>query len=105
MDDGKGTSLVITRTKKGQKLFDSIAKDFLWKEVHYEEGVRHNVSEFSSVIMPKQRDSFFKDMNSKSFQKLCRKYIYDPLWKRICRKIKHTIQYTLDNQTKRGISK
>ena len=59
MDDGKGTSLIITRTNKGQNLFDSIEMDLRWKEVNYEDGVRHNVSEFSSVAMPQQRDSFF----------------------------------------------
>lgn len=97
MDDGKGTSLIITRTNKGQNLFDSIEMDLRWKEVNYEDGVRHNVSEFSSVAMPQQRDSFFTDMNSMSFKSLSNKYIYGPLWKRIGRKIKHTMQYTISN--------
>lgn len=98
MDDGKGTSLIITRTNKGQNLFNSIEMDLRWKEVNYEDGVRHNVAEFSSVTMPQQRDSFFIDMNSMSFKRLSNKYIYGPIWKRIGRKIKHTIQRTIDNR-------
>lgn len=50
------TSLIITRTNKGQNLFNSIEMDLRWKD------------------------------------------IYGPLWKRIGRKIKHTIQYTISNR-------
>ena len=99
MDDGRGTSIIITRTEKGQELFDSVKSDMKWKEVAYEEGVRHNVSEYSSVDKPEIREQFFRNVNSMSFRRLCNKYIYGPLWRRVGRKIKHRM---LDSSDKRG---
>lgn len=95
MDDGMGTSLVITRTDKGQELFEQIKEKLKWKEVSYEEGVRGNPSEYKSVARPEQRDTFFIDMNSMTFKKLVNKYLEGPLWKRIGRKGKRVIQKSL----------
>ena len=33
MNDGRGTSLVITRTDKAQEFFESIKSELKWKEV------------------------------------------------------------------------
>ena len=92
MHDGRGTSLVITRTEKGQEFFDSIKSELKWKEVSYEEGVKGNPSEYSSVARPRQRDTFFEDLQKMSFSKLKNKYLEGPLWKRAGRKIKRTIK-------------
>ena len=95
MNDGRGTSLVITRTEKGQELFDSIKSELKWKEVSYEDGVKGNPSEYSSVARPQQRDTFFEDLDQLGFRKLSIKYIEGPLWKRAGRKIKRTIKKIL----------
>lgn len=95
MNDGRGTSLVITRTDKGQELFERIKSELKWKEVSYEEGVKRNPSEYSSVARPQQRDTFFEDLQKMSFSKLKNKYLEGPLWKRAGRKIKRTIKKIL----------
>lgn len=95
MNDGRGTSLVITRTEKGQKFFEGIKCELKWKEVSYEEGVKGNPSEYSSVARPHQRDTFFEDLNQLGFRKLSIKYLEGPLWKRIGRKIKRNIKKIL----------
>ena len=95
MNDGRGTSLVITRTEKGQVLFDSIKSELKWKEVNYEEGVKDNPSEYSSVPSPQQRDTFFTDLEKLSFEEMEKKYLEGPLWKRAGRKIKRTIKKIL----------
>lgn len=92
MNDGKGTSLVITRTEKGQKLFEQIKNDTQWKEVSYNDGVKCNPSEYSSVGKPKERACFFADMNKMTIQQLEKKYVYGPLWKRIGRKVKAKVK-------------
>lgn len=92
MNDGKGTSLVITRTEKGQKLFEQIKNDTQWKEVGYNDGVKCNPSEYSSVGKPKERACFFADMNKMTIQQLEKKYVYGPLWKRIGRKVKAKVK-------------
>lgn len=88
MNDNLGVSLVITRTDKGQSLFDSVYKQMKIKEVTYEDGVRENRAEYQSYPMPKERTSFFKDMNRMSFEKLSHKYVDVPLWKQLARKLK-----------------
>ena len=77
MNDGKGTSLVITRTDKGQELFESIKNELKWKEVSYEDGVRGNPSEYSSVARPATRDTFFADLDTLSFEEMEKKYAAD----------------------------
>ena len=98
MNDGRGTSVVITRTEKGQELFDSIKHDLKWKEVSYEEGVRSNPSEHSSVSRPRQRDAFFTDLDKLSFEEMEKKYAHDirvPLRRRVVSIIKRIIKKTL----------
>ena len=92
LNDGKGTSLVITRTEKAQELFDLLKDNLKWKEVSYEDGVKYNTPEYKSVIKPKRRDDFYKDVNSMCFSKLVNKYVYGPLWKKIGRKLKNAIK-------------
>ena len=98
MNDGKGTSLVITRTQKGQELFESIKSELKWKEVSYEDGVRSNPSEYKSVARPQQRDTFFDDLDNLPFEEIKKKYAADikvSLPRKVVRKIKHTIKKIL----------
>lgn len=99
MNDGKGTSLVITRTQKGQMLFDRIKREELkWKEVSYEDGIKENPSEYSSVVRPKERETFFEDLNMQSFEKMEKKYAADikiSLIRRIFRKLKFLLKRLL----------
>ena len=98
MNDGRGTSLVITRTEKGQELFDSIKSELKWKEVSYEDGVKGNPSEYSSVARPQQRNTFFDDLEKMPFAKMEKKYAADikvSLARKVMRKIKRTIKKIL----------
>lgn len=95
MNDGKGTSLVITRTSKGQKIFESISNKMSIKEVTYEAGVKANPSEFKSVTRPVQRNYFFDDMYDMSFDELKKKYsspVKLSFHFRVKRKIKNIIK-------------
>lgn len=76
MSDGKGTSLVLIRTKKGTYLWNQIRSRLKVKEVSYQEGVRGNTSEYKSVKRPIQRDTFFDDMNLLSYEELMHKYLH-----------------------------
>lgn len=98
MNDGRGTSLVITRTEKGQELFESIKNELKWKEVSYEEGVKGNPSEYSSVARPQQRDTFFTDLEKLPFEEMEKKYAADikvSFPRKAVRKIKRTINKIL----------
>lgn len=92
MNDNLGVSLVITRTNKGQLIFDSVSDKLNRKEVSYEDGVRENKSEYQSYPMSKERSNFFEDMNTMSFEKLSHKYVDVPLWKQIAKKLKRFVK-------------
>lgn len=95
MNDGKGTSLVLIRTDKGQKIFGSICETMKLKEVSYESGVEENPAEYKSCARPSQRDTFFDDMHTMGFEELERKYavpIKYPLKTRVKRKVKKIIK-------------
>lgn len=74
MNDGKGTSLVLVRTEKGKNLLQEIIEDLKVKEVSYEDGVAGNRAEYKSALRPMERDSFFNDMHSLTFEELKAKY-------------------------------
>ena len=88
LNDNKGISLVITRSQKGQELFEAIRQGLIYKEVSYEDGVRENKSEYQSYSRPKERDYFFVDMRRLSFEELAKKYTSTPVWKKCGRKVK-----------------
>ena len=77
MNDGKGTSLVIARTDKGQDMFNSIKDKLKWREVSYEDAVKFNTAEYMSVKRPSERNDFFIDLNSMPFEEIIKKYVED----------------------------
>lgn len=97
MNDGNGTSLILIRSDKGMKLFETINSKLKLKEVVYEDGVRSNPAEYKSCCKPPQRDTFFKDMEVMEFEELEKKYassIKVTFKSRVKRKIKSTIKST-----------
>lgn len=92
MNNGLGTSLVLIRTKKGQEIFNYISCEMKLKEVTYEAGVKGNPAEYKSCVRPSQRDTFFDDMHTMSFEELEGKY--DP-----------PIKYSLKTRAKRKTKK
>lgn len=98
MNDGNGTSLILIRTDKGMKAFETISSKLKLKEVTYEEGVRCNPAEYKSCSRPPQRDTFFKDMDVMEFEELEKKYaspIKVTFKSRVKRKVKNTIKSAL----------
>lgn len=92
MNDEMGTSLVLIRTDKGQKAFDSIYETMKLKEVTYEASVKENPAEYRSCTRPSQRDTFFDDMHTMSFEELEKKYAAP-------------IKYSLKTRAKRKVKK
>ena len=90
MNDRQGTSLVLIRTKKGKEIFDYISCKMELKEVTYEAGVKGNPAEYKSCVRPLQRDTFFDDMQTMSFEELETKYA-------------SPIKYTLKTRVKRKV--
>lgn len=95
MSDGRGTSLVIVRTVKGQQLFETIQGNIKWQEVCYDDAVRENPAEYRSVERPPQRNSFFADLEIEPFENMIVKYVSNTqpiLLRRIARKVKKMVK-------------
>ncbi len=91
MNDGKGTSIIIVRTKKGQAIIDERKMHMKIKEVSYKKAVRGNPSECRSVDRPEHRNIFFKDMVQLTFDELSKKYA-SPVKMGIKASVKHALE-------------
>lgn len=97
MNDGKGVSLVILRTSKGIELFDGIKANIYCREVSYEDGVKWNLAEYRSAKRPEERNYFFDNLATMSFDELVTKYAMSTpvsIKRRIKRSIKKLIMKT-----------
>lgn len=103
MNDGKGISLVIIRTEKGQEIFEIAKQQLKWKEVSYEEGVTFNPAEYRSPVRPEMRDTFYHDLTSISFPEIAKKYASPEIVPRSVR-LKRIIKNTIKNFSRGGYS-
>ncbi len=74
MDDNKGTSLVIVNSEKGEKLFEQIKNDSVYKQADLSEALKYNTSMTKSVEPHKNREKFFAKIDSFDFEKDVKKY-------------------------------
>lgn len=73
-NEDTGISLIMVQSTKGMELFNNCEERIEWIEVDYAEAVRSNPSMTCSVKKPPLRDSFMKDVNKLSYDKLHAKY-------------------------------
>lgn len=93
LDDDKGTSLVITNTLKGTKIFKSIQDNMIYQTVDLDQAIKYNPSYLKSVTPNKYREKFFNEYNLVPFDVLIQKYGRKkrPFIRRILSKIKRLI--------------
>lgn len=99
LNDNYGTSLIITRTERGQSIFDKIKESLNWEEVAYENSVQFNHFEYESVFRPTQRSNFYKDLEKLPFERMEKKYASEikvSFIKRILRKIKRILKHLIN---------
>lgn len=83
IDTEKGISLIIPRSEKGKEFIELVRRRLYLKETEYDNAVADNMAENKSVICPKNRDAFFKDVVSMNYSDLENKYLYPSLKLRI----------------------
>ena len=74
MDQDKGTSLVLINSLKGQKLFDSIKSDIVWKEFSADVLRDNDAANKSLRAAMSNRHAFFEDLDKLSFDKVANRY-------------------------------
>lgn len=76
MDDGKGTSLVVINSEKGQVLFDKLKDSMICEEVDFKKAIAENPSFNTTSKANPNADRFFKDLkNGEDFEKIVMEYI------------------------------
>lgn len=76
MDDGKGVSLVVIQSTKGEELFNRIKHHLKIKKVNIEKVFeKHNEAMIKSSKLPIDREEFWKDYQVLSFEDLSKKYV------------------------------
>ena len=68
MDDNEGTSLVLTHSKKGKRLFDMLAKNINFKQVTLEQASRMNPSLLESSVHHSDREKVLEAIFQGSFE-------------------------------------
>lgn len=75
MDQDKGTSLVMINSDKGMQLFNATKSQLAWKEFTMEDARRGNPAMDSSLKpASKNREAFFKALDSMPFDKVAAKF-------------------------------
>lgn len=74
LDDGKGTSLVIVNSEKGQRIFDIIKDDLKYERVDLAKSISRNPARIRSADKNYRRKKYFKIINSENFENLTYKY-------------------------------
>ncbi len=74
LDDDNGTSLVMVQSEKGAELFQRIESFIVCREMPFSLSVASNPAYHKSVGRPKERENFFPDLNSNSFDVMIKKY-------------------------------
>jgi len=92
MDDDKGTSLIFINNQTGQALFEEIKTGMLYQEVSINEAVKYNSAAIKSSTPNSNRDNFFRDVGSLSFDILVKKYCTDKISIRLKRKFRSTLK-------------
>ena len=100
MDDDRGTSLVLVNTEKGKEIFEKCKSSLEYIESTIEKAVSGNACLERPCIPHKDRENFFKALNSQPFKKVLNKYMLPPplIFRTIKRIIlfgKHAIKYIL----------
>lgn len=92
-DDGRGTSLVIVQTEKGQQAFDACRQDITVHDADLDVAIQSNPCICGSVAPEVRREAFFSDLNHLPFEKVMKRYMSPPpLWRRRVGKVKGLVR-------------
>lgn len=92
MNDDRGISSIMVRNEKGKRLVELVKPHMTFRECTYEDIVRNNSAELYSVQWPKERNTFFLDINNLEFSRFESKYMNEGIKKKVIRLVKKMIR-------------
>ena len=93
MDDDRGTSLILVQTQKGAELLRGIEGSIVSKKMPFAISIASNSAYNKSVSRPKERDTFFTDLNAITFDEMIHKYCALSAKEKIKRSVKRSVLY------------
>lgn len=95
LDDDKGISLVLVHSVRGQAIFKRIKQHLEYEEVDVMDGAQYNSAMIRSVIRHPDRNTFFKQLDTKPIDKLIDALCKDNFSERIGQRIGTTVRVLL----------
>ena len=71
-DDNKGVSLVLINNEAGEKAFEKVKENLIWKQTKLEDSLQPPLR--APFPKPENRDQFWSDFENKSFEYVAKKY-------------------------------
>lgn len=94
IDKNTGISVVLVNTKKGQEYFNNIKQNIFSKDISFKDATKFNPAYFSSPIPHQKRKYFFKNINTKPFDRVVQSCLKNSIINRSLRII-HKKTYAL----------
>ena len=88
IDDDFGTSLVITNSTIGEKIFSEISNSLKFSEVDYDEATKYNIAATQSVYKPIKRKFYLKKVSFENINTITASYSKMTFMEKIYRKFK-----------------
>lgn len=79
MNDEKGISMVVLHSRKGERLFELISKDMIWRKVDVESAICSNLAMIRSSKMPENRQEFMKRIQTEPIEDLVPQFTRKPI--------------------------
>ena len=94
--DNKGVSVIVINTQKGREIFEDIKSELTYKRVDFFSAEKHNAI-LKQPIIHKNRQRFFKNLDSMDFKKNVRRNINRHCWfvAAFCRIVKSLLKSIL----------
>lgn len=84
-DDNKGVSLVLVNSQKGKELFTNVKDVINWKETNIKNSMQQPL--IAPFPKPKYRDAFWRDLRTRDFEYILKKYTSYGILKKIRKKV------------------
>lgn len=101
MNDNKGTSLVICHSDKGEKILKNCSGDITVKEIDVGDALQYNSAMTKSAAAHRNRNNFFKQLQSEEIDKLIKSCLKVSIYKRILKRVKSVVKRII-KMLKRG---
>ncbi|MCH5310453.1 MAG: Coenzyme F420 hydrogenase/dehydrogenase, beta subunit C-terminal domain [Prevotella sp.] len=94
-DIEKGVSMIVANNGKAKAFIKEVGTRLYLEERTLEEAIAGNIAGIQSCDRPKERDTFYKDLNRMDFETLCEKYMVPNVRQRMLKLFREYLPYCI----------